>query len=105
MVSGVFGMILMAFLAVGIGAFLWLRNREVNRAAEGQNRLATWRLLLASFFGLIALFAGGCSLLFVPDAMKGNQYIDPVAILIIGGIPFAIATLIVWLSLRRGSGV
>lgn len=101
MVTGGFGLFILLMLAIGVGLFFWLRSREGKRQAEGQSTLATWRLVLASVFGLIALFAGGCSLLFVPDALKGNQYIDPVAILVIGGIPFAIAALIVWLSLRR----
>ena len=79
-------------------------GREQARAEKGEPRLATWRILIASFFGLVVLFSGGCSLLFLPDALSGNQYIDPIAVLIIGGIPFAIACFIVWLSLRRGNG-
>jgi uncharacterized membrane-anchored protein len=101
MVSGGFGLFILLLLAIGAGLFFWLRSREGKRLAAGQSVLATWRLVLASVFGLVALFAGGCSLLFVPDALKGNQYVDPVAILIVGGIPFAVAALIVWLSLRR----
>lgn len=93
---------LFIFLLVGLGFFLWLRSREDRRAEKGETRLATWRLMLATVFGLIALFAGGCSLLFLPEAITGNQYVDPAAILIIGGIPFAIAALLLWLCLRRG---
>jgi hypothetical protein len=104
MVTGSFGLFILLFILLGIGIFLWLRAREQKRGEAGQPRLATWRLVFAAIFGLVALFAGGCSLLFVPDAVKGNQYIDPMAILVIGGIPFAVAALIVWLSLRRGNG-
>lgn len=82
---------------------LWLffEHREKARAAAGKSRLATWRLAIASLAVLIAIFSGGCSLVFLPEAVTGNQYIDPVAILIIGGIPFAIAVLIWWLCMRR----
>ena len=104
MATGGFGLFILLMLAIGVGLFFWLRSREGKRQAAGQTSLATWRLVIASVFGLVALFAGGCSLLFVPDALKGNQYVDPVAILILGGIPFVIAALIVWLSLRRGNG-
>ncbi len=101
MLTGGFGLFFLLMLAIGAGLFFWLNSREGRRQASGQTPLATWRLVFASIFGLAALFAGGCSLLFVPDAMQGNQYVDPVAILILGGIPFAIAMFIVWLSLRR----
>ena len=57
-----------------------------------------------AFFGLVALFAGGCALVFLPDTMRGAQYIDLTTVLIVGGIPFAVALFIVWLSLRRGNG-
>lgn len=97
-------LLLLAFLLLGVGMFNWLRERERKRGAAGQSRLATWRLVLAAIFGLVALFAGGCSLIFVPDALQGNQYIDPIAILVVGGIPFALAALLLWLSLRRGNG-
>ena len=91
-------------IAVGGGLFFWLFRREENRKAAGLPRLSTWRLVIAAIFGLVALFSGGCSLLFVPDALKGNQYIDPVAVLVIGGIPFAVSCLIVLLSLWRVNG-
>jgi hypothetical protein len=97
-----FGGLELVVLLLGIGVFLWLKAREDKRAAKGETRLATWRLVVASVFGLIALFSGGCSLFFLPNV--GNQYVDPAAILIVGGIPFAIAAFILWLSLRRGNG-
>lgn len=101
MIGSVF---LLGLLVCGAILFFVLQRREQGRAQRGETRLATWRLLLAAVFGLVVLFSGGCSLLFLPDAISGNQYIDPVAVLIIGGIPFAVAGLIVWLSLRRGNG-
>ncbi len=103
MTAGLPLLLLVGFLLLGVGLFYWLRERERKRGADGQSRLATWRLVFASIFGLVALFAGGCSLLFVPDAIQGNQYVDPIAILVIGGIPFALAALLLWLSLRRGN--
>jgi hypothetical protein len=104
MMTGISSFILIAFLAIGVGFFLWLRGREQKRETGGQSRLATWRLVVAAIFGLVALFSGGCSLLFVPSAAQGDVYVQPVAILIIGGIPFAVASFILWLCLRRGNG-
>lgn len=101
MFLGGFGGILLVFVLIGIGLFLWLRSREDKRASAGETRLATWRLVLASVFGLVALFSGGCSLLFL-GSMDGI-YVDFPAILIIGGIPFAIAAILTWLFLRRGT--
>jgi uncharacterized membrane protein YbhN (UPF0104 family) len=96
-----FGGFELVFLLVGVGIFLWLRSREQKRAGSGQTSLATWRLVLATVFALVALFSGGCSLLFIPDAMKGTQYVDPAAVLVIGGVPFALSVLFLWLSLKR----
>ena len=89
------------FVLLGIGVFLWLLSREKKRAEKGQPRLASWRLVFATIFAMIALFSGGCSLLFIPDAIRGTQYIDPGAVLMIGGVPFAISALLLWVSLRR----
>jgi len=91
-------------VVVGIGLFLWLQAREKQRALAGQSRLAVWRLVIAAIAGLVMLFSGGCSLMLVPDAMRGNQYVDPIAILVVGGVPFAVGLFIWWLSLRRGNG-
>jgi uncharacterized membrane protein YbhN (UPF0104 family) len=102
MTSVISVLFLLAFLFLGVGIFYWLRERERKREAAGLPRLATWRLVFASAFALIALFSGGCSLLFVPDAVRGNQYIDPTAVLVIGGIPFAVAVVLLWLFLLRG---
>jgi hypothetical protein len=83
--------------------FLWLRAREQKRADKGEPVLAAWRLAFAAFFGLVALFSGGCSLLFLAETTNGNHYVDLPAVLIIGGIPFAAAVLLTWLFLRRGA--
>jgi uncharacterized membrane protein len=89
-------------VAIGAGLFYWLNTREKKRVESGQSRLATWRLVLATLFGLVALFAGGCSLALIPSAMRGDQYVDSGAILVLGGVPFAVSAFIWWLSLRRG---
>ena len=89
------------FILLGVAVFLWLLSRERKRAAKGEPRLANWRLVFAAIFSMVALFSGGCSLLFIPDAIRGTQYIDSGAVLIIGGVPFAISALLLWLSLRR----
>lgn len=95
---------LLIVILIGVGIFVLLLNREKARAAKGESRLATWRLILAALFGLVALFSGGCSLLFIPDLSSSNMYVDGTTVAVIGGIPFAIACLVVWLSLRRGNG-
>ena len=99
-----FGGFEIVFVLLAIGIFLWLLSREKKRAEKGGSRLANWRLVLATIFAMVALFSGGCSLLFIPDAIKGTQYIDPAAVLMIGGVPFAISVLLLWLSLRRREG-
>ncbi|NMD07576.1 MAG: hypothetical protein GYA66_06330 [Phyllobacteriaceae bacterium] len=104
MVTGSFGLFILVLILIGGGIYYWLASREKKRVEAGQSRLATWRLLLASVFALVALFSGGCSLLFVPSAIRGDQYVDPAAVLVLGGVPFAVAALILWLSLRRGNG-
>lgn len=104
MVTGSFGLFILVLILIGGGIYYWLASREKKRVEAGQKRLATWRLLLASVFALVALFSGGCSLLFVPSAIRGDQYVDPAAVLVLGGVPFAVAALILWLSLRRGNG-
>jgi EamA domain-containing membrane protein RarD len=90
---------LLILLAIGI--FLWLRSREQKR--RGLSALPGWRLVLATIFSLVALFAGGCGLLYLPDALGGSQYIDPIAVLMIGGVPFLISSLLTWALLRRGT--
>ncbi|MFO1034824.1 MAG: hypothetical protein U1E15_12400 [Hyphomicrobiales bacterium] len=89
------------FLLIGAGIFIWLNAREKTRAEKGETRLAAWRLLLAAVFGLVALFSGGCSLLFLPSAFRGDQYADFAVIGVLGGIPFAVAALLIWLLLHR----
>lgn len=98
------GVFILGLLVCGGILFYVLQRREQDRAKTGKTRLATWRLVIAAFFGLVALFAGGCALVFLPDTMRGAQYIDLTTVLIVGGIPFAVALFIVWLSLRRGNG-
>lgn len=100
--GGIADLFLLLFLGLGVAFFFWRQSREKAIAAGGGVRIAGWRLVIASFALLVLLFSGGCSLAFLPDAIKGNQYVDPAVILIIGGIPFAIALLVFWLSLRRG---
>lgn len=89
-------------LLIGSGIFYWLSQREKRRVADGQPRLAPWRLVFAALFGLVALFSGGCSLFFSLDALKSNPYVTFPAIMIVGGIPFVISIFLWWLSMRRG---
>ena len=103
MISSMGLLIICIFLLIGAGIFLWLNAREKTRAEKGEPRLAVWRLLLASVFGLVALFSGGCALFFLPSAIKGDQYVDFTVVSILGGIPFAVAALFVWLLSADGA--
>ncbi len=94
----------LVLILAGIGFFVWLNGREGKRQADGQPRLATWRLLLAALFGMTVLFSGGCSLIFVADSLNGNQFVGPGIVFLLGGIPFLLACLFLWLCLRRGIG-
>jgi uncharacterized membrane protein len=94
--------LVLVVIAIGAGLFYWLHSREKKREASGQSRLATWRLMLATLFGLIALFAGGCSLAFLPTALGGDAYVPVTLVLVIGVLPCGLAILFWWLSLRRG---
>jgi hypothetical protein len=88
-------------VVIGAACFAWLYSRENKLAASGESRLATWRLFLATLFGLIALFSGGCSLAFLPSALRGDPYVPIMLVLVIGIFPCALAVLFWWLSLRR----
>lgn len=81
-----------------------MTESDQQNGAPRQKRLPVWRLLIAIVFGLIALFSGGCSLLMIPDVLRGGQYIDWSVVAVIGGVPFAVSSFIVWLSLRAGNG-
>jgi hypothetical protein len=96
-----FGFLPIAVVVVGLIWWL-LEFRERKRALAGAPRLATWRLIFAAVFALVALFSGGCSLLLLGDLTRGSQqYIDVPTVLIIGGIPFAVSLLIWWLFMWR----
>jgi hypothetical protein len=70
-----------------IGILWWLLERhERRRAGEGKPRHSGLRLFFASAAILLALFSGGCSLLFGLNA--DGQYVTPESIAVIGGIPF-----------------
>jgi hypothetical protein len=74
------------------------------QTGQPSRRLPIWRVIVAVVFGLLAVFSGGCSLLFIPDVLRGNQYIDWSVVAVVGGVPFVISAVIVWLSLRAGKG-
>ena len=52
---------------------------------------------------LLALFAGGCSLLIIADLLSGVQssYVGIEAVLLIGILPAAFGALIAWLCFRK----
>lgn len=83
-----------------VGVLWWLLERhERRRAADGKPRHSGGRLLLASAAILLALFAGGCSLLFGLNA--DGQYVNGATIAIIGGIPFLVGLLWSRVTLAR----
>lgn len=94
----------LAIVAVVAGIWAALNWRENARAAKGLPRHSGIRLVVAAAALLLLVFSGGCSLLFVPAAVRGDQYVDPMAVLVLGGIPFAVGVLLFWLSMRRNTG-
>lgn len=91
---------------IAIAHFALTIAREKRRATEGKSRFGVIRMLLAAVAAGVAIFSGGCSLFFLADlSVTGpQQYLDWTVVLIVGGIPFAIAALIWWLSMWRGNG-
>jgi Na+/melibiose symporter-like transporter len=84
---------------VAVGVFLFLRRREFKRVEAGETRVASWRLALATLAVMVALFSGGCSVLFM-SAFPNDSSIGPL-ILLFGVLPCLIAILVFWLSMRR----
>jgi uncharacterized membrane protein len=91
------------FIAVGlviaVGLFLFLRNREKRRAEAGQPALANWRLLLATVAAMVALFSGGCSLVFAGGFPNDSGVLH--VVFLIGVLPCLVAIFVFWLSMRR----
>ena len=69
-------------------------------------KLSVIRWIFAIIGGLIMLFCGGCSLVFLGDlALKGrwaDNYVSVDAVLSIGGLPFLLGLLIWWLAVKAG---
>lgn len=98
----------LALIVLGFAAavaIIWfiLNLMEKSRVAAGQPRRSAVRLIFGAIALLVMIFTGGCALIFIPDALKGNQYVGFDAIAVLAGIPFAVALLIFWLVMRRGS--
>jgi hypothetical protein len=96
-----FNSIVGIILLVGLGIWWVLNTREKQRAAQGLSSFPGWRTLLAALVALVLLFSGGCTLLILPDALRGTQYVDLTAVAVIGGIPFMISAFLLWLILHR----
>jgi hypothetical protein len=98
MISIIVGLIVLAVV-------LWFafNYREGLRMKRGQPRHSGLRLVFAAVGACLAIFSGGCSLFLLGDLlMRGpQQYMGWEVVAIVGGIPFAIATFIWWLSMRR----
>ena len=78
-------------------------------AARERPRLTPIRLIFAIIGGLIMLFAGGCTLLFlvgyVHDELTrsgGEQYVNIPVILTFGGPPFLVGLGVWYLAARAG---
>jgi hypothetical protein len=96
--------VLLLGLAVLVGlVWAFLSYREEKREAAGKSRLSGLRLAFGTIALITMIFSGGCSLLFMPAAIDGDQYVQPITLLIIGGIPFFIGLLVWWVSMRRNS--
>ncbi len=97
-------LIILGFAAVVAVIWFLFNLREKSRAEAGKPRHSAIRLVFAAIALLAMIFTGGCALILIPDAMKGNQYVGFDLIGILAGIPFAIALLVFWLAMRRGGG-
>lgn len=89
---------------LGLAAVLWylLERHESRRAMAGKPRHSSLRLVFAAVALLLLLFSGGCSLLFISDMSRpGPTYVTWEAVAIIGGIPFVVGLVILWLAMRR----
>lgn len=95
--------IILVFAAAVAVIWFLLNIREKGRAASGRPRRSAVRLVFAAIALLVLIFTGGCALMFIPDALKGNQYVSFDAIGVLAGIPFAVALLVFWLAMRRGN--
>jgi NO-binding membrane sensor protein with MHYT domain len=95
--------IVLGFAAVVAVIWFVLNLIEKGRAERGLPRHSAVRLVFGAIALLVMIFTGGCALILIPDAMKGNQYVGFDAIGVLAGIPFAVALLIFWLAMRRGS--
>jgi NO-binding membrane sensor protein with MHYT domain len=93
--------IVLGFAAVAAVIWFILNLMEKGRAASGQPRRSAVRLVFAAIALLVMIFTGGCALLLLPDAMKGNQYVGFDVIGMLAGIPFAVALLVFWLAMKR----
>jgi hypothetical protein len=88
--------------AVAVAVIWFILNlMEKSRVAAGQTRRSAVRLVFGAIALLVMIFTGGCALIFIPDAVKGTQYVGFDAIAVLAGIPFAVALLIFWLAMRR----
>jgi NO-binding membrane sensor protein with MHYT domain len=96
-------MVVLGFAAVVAVIWFILNLIEKGRAERGLPRHSAVRLVFGAIALLVMIFTGGCALIFIPDAMRGTQYVGFDAIAVLAGIPFAVALLIFWLAMRRGS--
>jgi hypothetical protein len=98
---GFLAMIVLGFAAAVAAIWFILNLIEKGREAKGLPRHSGLRLVFAAAFLLVMIFTGGCALIFLPDALKGDQYISLGLVAGLAGIPFAVALLLFWALMRR----
>ena len=78
----------------------------MNETPQDKPKLSIVRWIFAVVGALLAMFAGGCSLLLLGElAAKGRWQADYVSVdmvLVIGGVPFLLGVLIWWLAVKVG---
>ena len=75
---------------------------------QDKPKLTIIRWFFAVIGALLAIFAGGCSLLILGDlASRGrwsDNYVSVEIVLLIGGVPFLLGVFIWWLAVKAGRG-
>ncbi len=97
------GLLVFGIAAVHFAITAYLQRPGAEQR-QGKGRRSFLVLAIAAVAAGVALFSGGCTLIFLGELARGPQhYIDAPAVLTIGGVPFAVSALIWWLSMRRKS--
>ena len=92
----------LGLILLGVAIYTLLERNERRRVAVDKPRLSALRLIFGAAAGLLVLFSGGCSLLFLIN--QDGAYVTWETVTVLGLPPLAIGALVWWLAMRRGKG-